>query len=236
LDEPHKLLNIARTGFEIPDAKRLNALQPGHNPRVLLLYGSLRQRSYSRLLTFEAARVLEALGAETRIFDPKGLPLPDDVPPSHPKIKELHSLAAWAEAHVWCSPERHGAMTGILKAQIDWIPVSVGTFRPTQGKPLAVLQVCGGEQSFNAVNQLRLLGRWMRMIAIPAQASLPKASNHFDEGGRMLASSHYDRLVDVMEELIKFTYLTRGVSDYLTSRYSERKQEAKSLKEDRAPA
>jgi len=190
-----------------------------------MLYGSLRTRSYSRFLTMEAARLLESLGAEVRIFDPSGLPLPDDAPAEHPKVQELRDLSSWSEGHVWCSPERHGAMTGIMKAQIDWIPLVVGAVRPTQGKTLAVMQVSGGSQSFNAVNQLRVLGRWMRMITIPNQSSVPKAYEQFDEAGRMKPSPFYDRVVDVMEELVKFTLLTRGVSAYLTSRYSERKEE-----------
>ncbi|MBK5197349.1 MAG: NAD(P)H-dependent oxidoreductase, partial [Methyloceanibacter sp.] len=134
-------------------------------------------------------------------------------------------LSSWSEGHVWCSPERHGAMSGIMKAQIDWIPLSLGAVRPTQGKTLAVVQVSGGSQSFNAVNQLRVLGRWMRMITIPNQSSVPKAYEQFDEAGRMKPSAYYDRVVDVMEELMKFTLLTRGASAYLTSRYSERKEQ-----------
>jgi arsenical resistance protein ArsH len=196
---------------------------------VLLLYGSLRVRSYSRFLTFEAARLLDAFGADTRIFDPSGLPLPDDASEGHPKVEELRGLSAWSEAQVWCSPERHGAMAGIIKAQLDWIPLSIGALRPTQGKTLAVMQVSGGSQSFNAVNQLRILGRWMRMIAIPNQSSVAKAHEQFDEAGRMRPSPYYDRLVDVMEKLMKFTYLTRGVTDYLTNRYSERKEAAEKL-------
>jgi arsenic resistance protein ArsH len=226
LDKPHAIPYPGAAAFEIPNARRLNAVQPSHAPRVLLLYGSLRQRSYSRFLTLEAARLLDAFGAETRIFDPHGLPLPDDAPDSHPKVVELRGLCSWAEAQIWCSPERHGAMTGIMKAQIDWISLSNKELHPTQGKPLAVMQVCGGAQSFNAVNQLRIVGRWMRMIAIPAQTSVAKARDQFGEEGRMLPSPYYDRLVDVAEELIKFTYLTRGVSDYLMSRYSERKAKA----------
>ncbi len=195
-----------------------------HKPRILLLYGSLRERSYSRLLTFEAARLLEYLGAETRIFDPSDLPLPDATPADHPKVRELRDLSLWSEGQVWCSPERHGAMTGIMKAQIDWIPLEMGSVRPTQGKTLAVMQVSGGSQSFNAVNQLRVLGRWMRMLTIPNQSSVAKAYQEFDEAGRMKPSPYYDRVVDVMEELVKFTLLTRGVSTYLTDRYSERKE------------
>jgi len=190
----------------------------------LLLYGSLRERSYSRFLTLEAARLLEAFGAETRIFDPTGLPLPDSVPQDHPKVQELRDLSIWSEGQVWCSPERHGAMTSILKAQIDWIPLETGSVRPTQGKTLAVMQVSGGSQSFNAVNQLRVLGRWMRMITIPNQSSVAKAYQEFDEAGRMKPSAYYDRVADVMEELVKFTLLTRGCSAYLTDRYSERKE------------
>lgn len=202
---------------------------PTHPPRVLLLYGSVRERSYSRLLSFEAARLLERFGAEVRIFDPSGLPLPDDAPVDHPKVQELRDLVLWSEAQVWCSPERHGAMTGIMKAQIDWIPLSLGAVRPTQGKVLAVMQVSGGSQSFNAVNQMRVLGRWMRMVTIPNQSSVPKAFLEFEENGRMKPSSLYDRVVDVMEELMKFTLLVRGRSDYLVDRYSERKESAEEL-------
>ncbi|MDB5774393.1 MAG: arsH2 [Herbaspirillum sp.] len=200
-----------------------------HAPRFLLLYGSIRERSYSRLLTLEAARLLRAMGGEVRIFDPAGLPLPDSAPEDHPKVVELRDAAQWAEGMVWTSPERHGAMTGIMKAQIDWIPLSVGAVRPTQGKTLAVMEVTGGSQSFNAVNQLRILGRWMRMLTIPNQSSVAKAFLEFDESGRMRPSAYYDRVVDVMEELFKFTLLTRDVSAYLTDRYSERKESAEQL-------
>lgn len=200
-----------------------------HSPRILMLYGSVRERSYSRLATEEAARLLTAMGAEVRIFNPSGLPLPDDAPDSHPKVMELRELVRWSEGMVWCSPERHGAMTGIMKAQIDWIPLSEGAVRPSQGKTLAVMQVCGGSQSFNAVNQMRILGRWMRMITIPNQSSVAKAWQEFDEDGRMKPSSYYDRIVDVMEELVKFTLLTRGNSAYLVDRYSERKESAEEL-------
>jgi arsenic resistance protein ArsH len=224
-----KTPNLVPGSFATPDPERLRPAPLTHRPRILLLYGSLRERSYSRLLTQEAARLLEAFGAETRIFNPRGLPLPDDAPVDHPKVHELRNLSAWSEGQVWCSPERHGAMTGIMKAQIDWIPLSIGAVRPTQGKTLAVTQVSGGSQSFNAVNQMRVLGRWMRMITIPNQSSVAKAFQEFDEAGRMKPSSYYDRVVDVMEELVKFTLLTRGCSDYLTSRYSERKEEAEKL-------
>lgn len=194
-----------------------------------MLYGSVRERSYSRLATEEAARLLTAMGAEVRIFNPSGLPLPDDAPETHPKVMELRELVRWSEGMVWCSPERHGAMTGIMKAQIDWIPLSEGAVRPSQGKTLAVMQVCGGSQSFNAVNQMRILGRWMRMITIPNQSSVAKAWQEFDEDERMKPSSYYDRIVDVMEELVKFTLLTRGNSAYLVNRYSERKESAEEL-------
>ena len=200
-----------------------------HPPRILLLYGSLRDRSFSRLLTFEAQRLLNALGAETRIFNPEGLPLPDGHPESHPKVQELRDLASWSEGMVWTSPERHGAMTGIMKAQIDWIPLSIGSVRPTQGKTLAVMEVSGGSQSFNAVNQLRILGRWMRMITIPNQSSVAKAFLEFDDAGRMKPSAFYERVVDVMEELVKFTLLTRDVAPYLVDRYSERRESAEEL-------
>lgn len=194
-----------------------------------MLYGSLRARSYSRLLTFEAARLLEAMGGEVQVFDPTGLPLPDGAPDSHTKVQELRDLVAWSEGMVWCSPERHGAMTGIMKAQIDWIPLSVGAVRPTQGKTLAVMEVSGGSQSFNAVNQMRVLGRWMRMLTIPNQSSVAKAYDEFTEDGRMKPSAYYDRVVDVMEELFKFTLLTRDLGPYLVDRYSERKESAAQL-------
>ncbi len=213
-----------------PDPQRLwPATRSTHAPRILMLYGSVRERSFSRLLTFEAARLLKTLGAEVRVFDPRGLPLPDDAPETHPRVTELRALAAWAEGMVWTSPERHGAMTGIMKAQIDWIPLSIGAVRPTQGKTLAVMQVSGGSQSFNAVNQLRVLGRWMRMLTIPNQSSVAKAFMEFDEAGRMKPSACYDRVVDVMEELVKFTLLTRDVAPYLVDRYSERKESAEAV-------
>lgn len=199
------------------------AARTTHAPRILLLYGSLRERSYSKLLTLEAERILQAFGCETRVFDPAGLPLPDSVASDHPKVAELRALSLWSEGQVWCSPERHGAITAILKAQIDWLPLEEGGIRPTQGRTLAVMQVSGGSQSFNAVNTLRLLGRWMRMITIPNQSSVPKAYTEFDDAGRMKPGPLYDRVVDVMEELVKFTLLTRDRSDYLTDRYSERR-------------
>ena len=224
------LPNLDKDLFALPTASALQAFRPSaHAPRILLLYGSVRERSYSRLLSEEAARLLRAMGAETKTFDPRGLPLPDDVPDSHPQVQELRQLAQWAEGMVWTSPERHGAMTGIMKSQIDWIPLADGAVRPTQGKTLALMQVSGGSQSFNAVNQLRVLGRWMRMLTIPNQSSVAKAFLEFDEAGRMKPSAYYDRVVDVMEELVKFTLLTRDVSPYLVDRYSERKENAEAL-------
>ncbi len=216
--------------FRVPDPERLRPA-PGssHPPRILLLYGSLRPRSFSRLVVEECVRLLHAMGAEARVFNPSGLPLADDAPDDHPKVQELRELAAWSEGMVWCSPERHGAMTGIMKTQIDWIPLSSGAVRPTQGKTLAVMQVSGGSQSFNAVNQMRVLGRWMRMITIPNQSSVAKAFLEFDDNDRMKPSPYFDRIVDVIEELVKFTWLTRDVSPYLVDRYSERKESAEAL-------
>ena len=224
------LPNIAPSHFHPPTRADLTH-GPGlpHKPRILLLYGSLRERSFSRFLTLEAERLLQAMGADTRVFDPRDLPLPDAVPDDHPKVQELRALATWSEGQVWCSPERHGAMTGIMKAQIDWIPLSIGASRPTQGKTLAIMQVSGGSQSFNAVNQMRVLGRWMRMITIPNQSSVAKAFQEFDDQGRMRPSPYYDRVVDVMEELVKFTFLTREHAAYLVDRYSERKESAADL-------
>lgn len=206
------------------------AADPGHAPRILILYGSLRARSFSRLSAEEAGRILTHLGAEVRFFDPAGLPLVDDnADADHPRVRALRDLVAWSEGMVWSSPERHGAMTGLMKTQIDWIPLSDGAVRPTQGKTLAVMQVSGGSQSFNAVNQMRVLGRWMRMLTIPNQSSIPKAFQEFDEAGRMRPSPLYDRIVDVMEELVRFTLLTRGQSARLTDRYSERRESAADL-------
>ena len=222
---PHIDLNL----LETPALEQVQAKVLDHPPRILLLYGSNRERSYSRLAVLEAGRILEHFGAEVKIFHPKGLPLPEDAESTHPKVQELHELLAWAEGMVWCSPERHGSMSSIFKAQIDWIPLAAGAIRATQGKTLALMQVCGGSQSFNALNQMRVLGRWMRMITIPNQSSIPKAFLEFEEDGRMKASSYYDRIVDVMEELYKFTLLTRGQAGYLTDRYSERKESAEQL-------
>jgi arsenical resistance protein ArsH len=219
--------NLDQSSFKLPQQELLSPSKPStHPPRILMLYGSLRERSYSKLLTLESARLLKAMGAEVKVFDPLNLPQPDAAPDTHPKVKELRHLATWSEGMVWCSPERHGAMTGIMKSQIDWIPLSVGAVRPTQGKTLAVMEVSGGSQSFNAVNQMRILGRWMRMLTIPNQGSVPKAFLEFEEDGRMKSSAYYDRVVDVMEELVKFTLLTRDVAPYLVNRYSERKESA----------
>ncbi|MEN9222248.1 MAG: arsenical resistance protein ArsH [Thermostichus sp. BF3_bins_97] len=194
-------------------------------PRILFLYGSLRERSYSRLLAEEAARIIAAMGAEVRFFHPQDLPLPGSVPDSHPKVQDLRNLVMWSEGQVWSSPEMHGNVSGLMKMQIDWIPLNIGAIRPTQGKTLAVMQVSGGSQSFNAVNTLRILGRWMRMFTIPNQSSVAKAYQEFHEDGTMKDSAYRDRVVDVMEELYKFTLLLRDKVDYLTDRYSERKAE-----------
>jgi arsenic resistance protein ArsH len=225
-----ELPNIDNELFHQPSLDKFqNNFFQNHPPKILLLYGSLRKRSFSRLLSEEAERLLKTMGCETRFYNPSGLPLVDDAPETHPKVVELRELAEWSEGMVWSSPERHGAMTGLMKTQIDWIPLSVGAVRPTQGKTLALLQVSGGSQSFNAVNQMRVLGRWMRMITIPNQSSVPKAFLEFDDNNRMKPSANYDRVVDVMEELVKFTLLTRSFSTYLTDRYSERKESAEEL-------
>ncbi|SIO12818.1 arsenical resistance protein ArsH [Vannielia litorea] len=214
---------LDEASFRAPDPDQLfPRAHSGHPARILLLYGSLRETAYSRLMVEEAARVLEKMGCETRIFHPSGLPLPDDAPADHPKVAELRDLAMWCEGMVWSSPERHGTMTGIMKTQIDWIPLSpIGGVRPTQGKTLALMQVSGGSQSFNSVNQMRILGRWMRLLTIPNQSSVPRAWTEF-EGGRMKRSPFYNRMVDVMEELVRFTLLTRDIKDHLVDRYSER--------------
>ena len=213
--------NLIPAASDTPTQDKLGAVGSAHPPRILILYGSLRPQSFSRKLALEAERLLRHFGAETRVFDPSELPMLDSANPDHPKVRQLREWSQWSEGQVWVSPERHGAITGVMKAQIDWIPLSLGAVRPTQGKTLAVMQVSGGSQSFNAVNTLRLLGRWMRMITIPNQSSVPKAFQEFDESGRMKAGPLYNRVADVMEELVKFTYLTRERSAYLTTRYSE---------------
>ena len=221
--------NLDSTQFCSPTVEDFAKKSVEHKPKILLLYGSLRTRSFSRLVVEESVRLLEAMGAETRVFDPTGLPLPDGDDDTHAKVVELRELMMWSEGQVWCSPERHGAMTGIMKSQIDWVPLNLGGVRPTQGKTLAVMQVCGGSQSFNAVSQMRILGRWMRMFTIPNQSSVAKAFMEFDDNDRMRPSPYYNRIVDVLEELMKFTLLTRDNSDYLVDRYSERVESAEQV-------
>jgi arsenic resistance protein ArsH len=222
------LPNIQPALLDLPTAEKLQLTDDlGHPPRILMLYGSLRERSFSRFLTEEAARILEAFGAEVKIFDPTELPMVGSVPETHPKVVELRDLCLWSEGQVWCSPERHGAVTAVMKNQVDWIPLEQGAVRPSQGRTLAVMQVCGGSQSFNVVSTLRLLGRWMRMFTIPNQSSVPMAYKEFDDAGRMRPSAYYDRVVDVMEELFKFTLLLRGRTAYLNDRYSERNERAR---------
>lgn len=227
LTDPDHLPALDRSLVYRQPAANLGPLDPP--PRILLLYGSLREISYSRLIVEEAARLLRYFGAEPRIFDPADLPFPDQVEgDDHPAIHELRELSLWSDGQVWCSPERHGQVSGLMKAQIDHLPLSIGGMRPTQGRTLAVMQVSGGSQSFNAVNTLRLLGRWMRMFTIPNQSSVPRAWTEF-ENGRMRPSPYYDRIVDVMEELVRVTVLMRPVVDQLTDRYSERKESTEQL-------
>lgn len=225
MDKIASLPNINPAQLDLPTLDKLAPVaELTHPPRILMLYGSLRERSFSRFLTEEAARILEHFGADVRIFDPKELPMAGSVPDDHPKVLELRELCLWSEGQVWCSPERHGTVTAVMKNQIDWIPLEMGAIRPSQGRTLAVMQVCGGSQSFNVVNTLRLLGRWMRMFTIPNQSSVPMAYKEFDDAGRMRASGYHDRVVDVMEELFKMTLLLRGRTAYLTDRYSERNE------------
>ena len=217
------LPNVVSQAMDTPDLHKLGLDGSAHPPRILILYGSLRPQSFSRKLALEAERILRQFGAETRVFDPHDLPLLDSVGADHPKVQQLRDWSLWSEGQVWVSPERHGTFTAVFKNQIDWLPLESAGVRPTQGRTLAVMQVCGGSQSFNVVNALRVLGRWMRMVAIPNQSSVPKAWQEFTEDGRMKPSAYYDRVVDVMEELFKFTLLVRDRSEYLTNRYSERK-------------
>ena len=225
MDKIADLPNIDPALLDLPTLDKLAQVGDlNHPPRILMLYGSLRERSFSRFLTEEAARILEHFGAEVKIFNPMELPMAGSVSEDHPKVVELRELCLWSEGQVWCSPERHGTVTAVMKNQIDWIPLEMGAIRPSQGRTLAVMQGCGGSQSFNVVNTLRLLGRWMRMFTIPNQSSVPMAYKEFDEEGRMRPSGYYERVVDVMEELFKMTLLLRGRTDYLTDRYSERNE------------
>lgn len=222
--------NLSEENFQVPTIKPFQIGTMTHKPRILLLYGSLRKRSFSRLVVEESARILYKMGAEVKIFNPEGLPPPNSIEPEKSaKVQELREWVMWSEGHVWCSPEIHGAMSSIMKMQIDWIPLSLGAVRPTQGKTLALMEVTGGSQSFNVVNQMRVLGRWMRMLTIPNQSSVAKAWQEFDENDRMRLSGFYLRIVDVLEELMKFTLLTRENTAYLTSRYSERVETAEEL-------
>lgn len=228
-DQNLNLPNLKSDSFTSPSTHNLQLTLSTHKPKILLIYGSLRERSFSRLAIEESARLLDKMGAETRIFNPQGLPQTDTEDASHPKVQELRDLMTWSEGQVWCSPERHGSMTSIFKSQIDWVPLNMGGVRPTQGKTLAIMQVCGGSQSFNAVNQMRILGRWMRMVTIPNQSSIAKAFLEFEEDGRMKPSAYYNRIVDVMEELMKFTLLLRDNKDHFVDRYSERVESAEDV-------
>ncbi|WP_342807697.1 arsenical resistance protein ArsH [Alteromonas sp. M12] len=223
------LANIEEQSLDKPTFEKCITEPLEHAPRILLLHGSMRKRAFSRLVVEECARLLIHFGADVKIFNPEGLPQTDTEDELHPKVKELRELMMWSEGQVWCSPERHGSMTSIFKSQIDWVPLNIGGVRPTQGKTLAVMQVCGGSQSFNVVNQLRVLGRWMRMVTIPNQSSVAKAYLEFDENDRMKPSAYYNRIVDVMEELMKFTLLLRNNKDYFVDRYSERVESAEQL-------
>ncbi|KUL88245.1 hypothetical protein ZTR_05055 [Talaromyces verruculosus] len=224
-----KVLNLAESDLRATN-KRL---------KVLVLYGSLRRRSYSKLVAYEASRILFRLGCDVRVFDPEGLPVKNDVDHGHAKVQELRALSTWSDGQLWVSPEQHGNLTAVFKNQIDWIPLSTGSVRPTQGRTLAIAQVCGGSQSFNAVNSLRILGRWMRMFTIPNQSSIPMAYTHFPDEGqpedqRLKYSSNRDRLVDCMEEFVKYTILMRPHIDLFGDRYSER--EEKRVKEAKSKA
>ncbi|KAL3480951.1 flavoprotein-like protein [Aspergillus californicus] len=206
-----------------------NLSETNNRLKVLVLYGSLRRRSYSKLVAFEASRILFRLGCDVRVFDPTGLPMKNDTDHTHAKVQELRELSIWSDGHLWVSPEQHGNLTAVFKNQIDWIPLSTGSIRPTQGRTLAIAQVCGGSQSFNAVNSLRILGRWMRMFTIPNQSSIPRAYTQFPEEGqqgdqRLMPSGNRDRLVDCMEEFVRYTIVMRPFREMFGDRFSEREE------------
>jgi len=200
------------------------AMPIGRAPRILVLYGSLRPTSFSKKLAYEFARLLETLDCDVRVYNAHGLPVRDPSLENEDKVRELRSLTLWSDGHMWVSPEMHGQITGVFKNQIDWIPLNTGSIRPTQGRTCCVAQVNGGSQSFNAVNTLRQLARWMRMPCVTNQSSVPKAWKEFDDNGRMIASSYRDRVVDVAEEFAKFTATMVPVAGDLNDRYSERKE------------
>ncbi|KAL4881803.1 flavoprotein-like protein [Aspergillus karnatakaensis] len=227
-DPSHEWINDLELDTALSMAQR-NLTEIGERLKVLVLYGSLRRRSYSRLVAYEASRILFRLGCDVRVFNPQDLPVKNDNDVTHPKVQELRGLSEWSDGHLWVSPEMHGNLTGTFKNQIDWIPLSTGSIRPTQGRTLAIAQVCGGSQSFNAVNSLRILGRWMRMFTIPNQSSIPMAYTHFpDEGSpgdqRLRASGNRDRLVDCMEEFVKCTIVMRPHKEAFGDRFSEREE------------
>lgn len=196
----------------------------GRPPKLLILYGSLRETSFSRKLGLEFARLFEVLGCDVRVYNPRGLPVRDPSFEDHIKVQELRALTQWSDGHVWISPEMHGTITGVFKNQIDWIPLNTGSVRPTQGRTCLVAQVNGGSQSFNAVNALRILARWMRMPCCTNQSSIAKAWMEFDDAGRMKESDFRDRVVDCAEEMAKFTALMTPAAGDLNNRFSERKE------------
>ncbi|KAG2224978.1 hypothetical protein INT45_000099 [Circinella minor] len=202
--------------------------RPDNPIKILILYGSLRKRSISRLLALEFGRVLEHMGADVRIYSPDDLPLKNGNK-LHPKVVELRELSTWSDGQVWVSPEQHGQISGVFKTQLDWIPLSYkdsdgNEMKPTQGKTLAVAQVHGGAEGFNAVNSLRLLSRWMKMYTVSNQVCISKAWDEFDDQDRMKPSFHRNRMVDAAEELYKLTTLLGPQKDYLLDRYSEREK------------
>ncbi|KAG7535898.1 hypothetical protein FFLO_03644 [Filobasidium floriforme] len=212
-------------GLELDHVKEMvKSVPEGRRVKILIMYGSLRERSFSRLMAYEAARILHTIGCHVRTYDPLGLPVKDDTQHDHPKVQELRQLSEWSDGQFWCSPEQHGNVTAVFKNQIDWIPLSVGSVRPTQGRTVGLCQINGGSQSFNTLSFLRNLGRWMRMFVIPNQSSLPLAWKCFTPAGRLLPSSNRDRLVDVCEELVKFTVLLLPHFQVLGDRYSEREE------------
>eukprot|EP00122_Pirum_gemmata_P012231 Pgem_evm2s11358 len=226
-------INSIRTTLE----KLREGITDERAPKFLILYGSLRKDSCARMLAIETARILDKFGADVKLYDPKGLPLfCEDIDPNEDeKVKELRTLVHWSDGMVWVSPEYHSNFSGVFKNQVDWMPLSEGGIRPTQGKTLAVMQVEGGSQSFNTVNNLRVLGRWMRCVCIPNQMSIPKAQMHFDSEGKMVNSAFRNRLVDIAEELFKYTLLLRDQQKYLTTRYSESSEGKEAIRDAQAP-
>jgi arsenic resistance protein ArsH len=215
---------LRRVLFQMPDPSRYKPLRRNqYAPRILLLSGSLDERSCSWQVIDEVSRLLTRFGAEARVFNPRNLPPVSSTNVDHPKVQELRALSFWSEGQVWCGPAMQGAMTSVFKNQIDWLPLEHNIECPTQSRTVAVMQVTSGLQRFGATTILQLFGRWIYWLTKPGQSNMPTTCNQFDSGCLVLRGSLYDRLVSITEELVRFTLLLRDHTRYVLDQYSERK-------------